>query len=111
MNTDSIITYKLLVGNSIYLPEHFRKRYKERVSKSSKGALEFAKKSYLLGKDPEQIADVEMRDYLQKKSHGYTCKVYRGFVCWFWFNRAITVYRIPILNKKGDCYEKNYKYR
>ena len=105
MNTDNIATYELLVGDSIYLPEHFRKRYKERVSKSSKGALDFARKSYLLGKDLGQIEDKRMRAYFQKKSRSYVCKVYRGFVCWFWFNRAITVYRIPNIKKRKG--EKN----
>ena len=107
MNTDSIMKFKRLMSFNIYLPEHFRKRYKERVSKSSKTALDFARKSYLLGKDVEQIEDKRIKTYLQKKSRGYVCKIYRGFVCWFQLNKAVTVYRIPVFNKKGEYYEKD----
>lgn len=107
MDTNSQLRYKELMSNRVYLIDHFRKRFKERVSKGSGKALDFAKNSYLLGKDLEQVEDERMKAYLQKKSRGYTCKIYRGFVCWFWLNRAITVYRLPILNKKGDYNEED----
>lgn len=105
MIIDSQLRYMELMGNSIQLTEHFRKRYKERVSKGLKYAPDFTKNAYILGKDIDAIEDEEKRRYLQQKIHdGRTCKVYRGFVLIFESNRAITIFPITHIKPfNKDC--------
>ena len=95
MDLDGQLKYKFLMSNRLTLPEHFRRRYKERVSKSSLHCLDFVKNAYRFGDGAEDIKDDTVRRFLTKKSsHGSTCKVYRGFVFWFIGNTAMTVYPI-----------------
>lgn len=96
MINNSQLRYRELMGNNIQLTDHFRKRYKERVSKGSKHASNFTKNAYILGKDIDAIEDRDRRKYLQYKVHdGRTCKIYRGFILIFELNRAITVFPVP----------------
>ena len=96
MDINSQLKYRVLMGGRIYLPEHFKKRYKERVSKGSDRALDFTREAYILGKDIDQIDDQVKKDFFQRKIYGgRTCRIYRGFVFIFRLNRAITVFPIP----------------
>ncbi len=102
MNIDNLYRYKLLMSNRLVMPEHFKKRYKERVSKSSDKASTFLKNAYLLGKDIDSIEDKRLRQYLEEKTeHGGVCKIYRGFVCWFDSCQAITVYPISGIRQRS----------
>ena len=104
MDFNNYIKYERLIGNSIYLTNHYRERYKERVSKGSGKALDFTKKAYMLGKDIGSIDDKSMKKYLKGKIHdGRTCKIYRGYIVLFWMNKAITVFPLPntkLINKE-----------
>ncbi len=95
MDLDGQFKYKFLMSNRLTLPEHFKKRYKERVSKSSLHRLDFVKEAYRYGSDAESLNDNNLRRFLTKKSsHGSTCKIYKGFVFWFIRDTAMTVYPI-----------------
>lgn len=98
MIVNSQFRYSELMRSSIQLTDHFRKRYKERVSKKSGRASEFTKSAYALGKDIDEIEDNKERKSLQQRIHdGRTCKIYRGFVFIFELNRAITVFPISYI--------------
>ena len=105
---DNQFRYKLLMSRNICTSEHFRDRYKKRVSKSPKKALEFARSSYLYGKDSDSLENKKLERCFRKGEweRGRVCKIYRGFVCWFDYNRAITVYPLPIVKH----YNKEIKY-
>ena len=95
MIVNSQLRHRELMGRSIQLTDHFRMRYKERVSKGSRHVLDFAKSAYTFGKDIDAVKDKDRRKYLQHKVHdGRACRVYRGFVLIFELNRAITVFPI-----------------
>ena len=78
----------------IEITEHYRERYKERVSKSSKNMQLIANRAFRFGKGVETVKDVYIRKYLQEREQvgEGICKIYRGFVWWFVENRIITVY-------------------
>lgn len=95
MNVNDRLRYKELVGNNIQLTNHFRMRYKERVSKGSGRALDYTKKAYAFGVDVDGVDDKKRRESLEKRLHdGTICKIYRGFVFIFKINKAITVFPI-----------------
>lgn len=100
MEVNSQLRYKELMSNRIYLIDHFRKRYKERVSKGSSKALDFAKKAYLYGDDADSIEDKKKRERLMGGHSKRICKIYRGFILIFELNKAITVFPISFINKE-----------
>lgn len=101
MDTNSQLRYKELMSSRVYLIDHFRKRYKERVSKGSSKALDFAKKAYLYGDDADSIDDKRKRERLICGGHSKRVyKIYRGFVLVFELNKAITVFPISFINKE-----------
>lgn len=101
MDVNNQLRYKELMSNRIYLIDHFRKRYKERVSKGSSKALDFAKKAYLYGKGIESIEDKRRREKLVCGGHSKRVyKIYRGFILIFELNKAITVFPISFINKE-----------
>ena len=100
MEVNSQLRYKELMSNRIYLIDHFRKRYKERVSKGSSKALDFAKKAYLYGDDADSIEDKRKRERLMSGHSKRICKIYRGFILIFELNKAITVFPISFINKE-----------
>lgn len=96
--------YDQLIRKSIQVQEHFQKRYKERVSKKSTKVLEFAADAYVKGKDTDSVKDKQIRRYLESRAeaHNSVCKIYRGFVCWFYCNWAVTVYPISNVKARAD---------
>ena len=100
MDVNNQLRYKKLMSNRIYLIDHFRKRYKERVSKGSSKALDFAKKAYLYGDDADSIEDNRKRERLVRGHSKRVCKIYRGFILIFELNKAITVFPISFVNKE-----------
>ena len=100
MDVNNQLRYKELMSNRIYLIEHFRKRYKERVSKGSGKALDFAIKAYLYGDDADSIEDKRKRERLMGGHSKRTYKIYRGFILIFELNKAITVFPISFINKE-----------
>ena len=105
MDTESQLGKRKSMSNNLYLTKHFIQRYKERVSKRSAKVTDFAKNAYCLGRDIELLENNNVRRNLQEIARdGITCKIYRGFVCWFYQNRAITVYPISGLEKRNKEY-------
>ncbi len=89
------------MSSDVYLTEHFKRRYKERVSKSKKKLQESATYAYYFGESYETIKDEVLKIHLkERQKYGGICKVYRGFIYWFENGVAITVYPIQ---KKYQC--------
>ncbi|MBR3319875.1 hypothetical protein IKG20_01050 [Candidatus Saccharibacteria bacterium] len=102
MNNNNLFKYKVLMSSRLVMPEHFKKRYKERVSKKSDKAPLFLKNAYLFGKDIDSIDDKRLRQYLEDRTErGGICKIYRGFVCWFDSSRALTVYPVSGMRQRS----------
>ena len=84
----------------IRLTEHYKTRYKERVSKSRKNMQSMADKAFEFGVNPDEIQDIRMKKALLNKSRSrpwVKCKIYRGYVWWFSATTILTVYALPII--------------
>lgn len=85
----------------IRLTEHYRKRYKERVSKSRKNIQTMADRAFEFGTDLEMLGDSDLKDKLKNKTINHSpwvkCKIYRGYVWWFSATTILTVYALPIV--------------
>ncbi len=81
----------------VKLTDHYKQRYKERVSKSTKNMQLMADRAFRFGLEPDKIKDPKVRKELENKSKSRAqCKVYRGYVWWFSATTIITVYTLPI---------------
>lgn len=89
----------------IRLTEHYKKRYKERVSKSSKKMKTMANNAFKYGADLDVIHNPMIKKKLetQRQHHLSTCKIYRGYVWWFSATTVLTVYALPIIRASHHC--------
>ena len=83
----------------IRLTKHYKKRYKERISKSSKNMRTMAEKAFEFGIDLDKIENYKIKKELERKSMvpWVYCKIYRGYVWWFSATSILTVYALPII--------------
>lgn len=85
----------------IKLTEHYKERYKERISKSSKNMQTMADKAFEFGTDLDKIENPKIKKELQNNNRNkepwVKCKIYRGYVWWFSATTILTVYALPII--------------
>ena len=85
----------------IKLTEHYKERYKERISKSSKNMQAMADKAFEFGTDLDKIENSKIKKELQNSNRiekpWVKCKIYRGYVWWFSATTILTVYALPII--------------
>lgn len=85
----------------IKLSDHYKTRYKERVSKSSKKMQAMADEAFEFGTDLNDIGNSKIRKNLSNKTRDerpwVKCKIYRGYVWWFSATTILTVYALPII--------------
>jgi hypothetical protein len=86
----------------IKLTKHYKDRYKERVSKSSKKMQLLADKAFEFGTDLDEIQNSKMKKMIKNRNKGNApwvkCKIYRGYVWWFSATTILTVYALPIIH-------------
>ena len=82
----------------IKMSDHYKERYKERISKSSKKMQSMADKAYEFGVDLEDLESSKIRKELKSRHDipWVKCKIYRGYVWWFSATTILTVYALPI---------------
>ena len=85
----------------VRITEHYKKRFKERVSKSANKAELMADSAYMYGSNMEDIRNHKLKKYLKNVTRsckpGTFCKVYRGYIYWFCNTMALTVYSLPVM--------------
>ena len=85
----------------IKLSDHYKIRYKERVSKSSKKMQAMADEAFEFGTDLNDIGNSKIRKNLSNKTRDerpwVKCKIYRGYVWWFSATTILTVYALPVI--------------
>jgi len=85
-------------GAMIKLSDHYKIRYKQRVSKSSKKMQMMADEAFEYGTDLEDLNNRKMAKELKSRRDcpWVSCKIYRGYVWWFSATTILTVYALPI---------------
>lgn len=92
----------------VHVSDHYRKRYRERIAKSSRIDM-FATTAYYCGNSPVCIPDSRVRNYLESKENEYgdsfVLRIYNGFVHVFneADNIAVTVYKLPKYNNRSNA--------
>ena len=87
----------------IKMTNHYKVRYKERVSKSRKKMQLMADKAFEFGTNLDEIQDSKMKKEIKNKIRTKSsapwvrCKIYRGYVWLFSATTVITVYTLPII--------------
>ena len=87
----------------IKLTEHYKNRYKERVSKSSKNMQLMADRAFKFGTNLDEVQnskvkkEIENRTRTKNNAPWVKCKIYRGYVWWFSATTILTVYTLPII--------------
>lgn len=85
----------------IKLSDHYKTRYKERVSKSSKKMQAMADSAFEFGTDLNDIGNSKIRKNLSNRTRDerpwVKCKIYRGYVWWFSATTILTVYALPVI--------------
>ena len=94
--------YSIMWRNKmIKLSDHYKTRYKERVSKSSKKMQAMADEAFEFGTDLNDIGNSKIRKNLSNKTRDerpwVKCKIYRGYVWWFSATTILTVYALPVI--------------
>lgn len=92
----------------VQVSDHYKKRYRERIAKSSRIDM-FATTAYYCGSSPLSVSDSRVRNYLEGKENEYgdsfVLRIYNGFVHVFneADNIAITVYKLPKYNNRSKA--------
>lgn len=89
----------------INLSDHYKTRYKERVSKSNKKMQTMADEAFEFGIDLDKVENDKIKKELNHRTRNkkpwVKCKIYRGYVWWFSATTILTVYALPII--RSSC--------
>lgn len=89
----------------IKLSDHYKTRYKERVSKSNKKMQTMADEAFEFGIDLDKVENDKIKKELNHRTRNkkpwVKCKIYRGYVWWFSATTILTVYALPII--RSSC--------